>query len=128
VVPDLINTANKFDYSVESIPGENMFYPTATPEVFVMGQVGAAGAFSYKSHLRVKDYIAYANPTVTAKMNVATLIRNGKKKKVGFDVKPHPGDIIMVRSKPSFAVIVSTVSTALSLALTAVLIENTVKN
>lgn len=124
VVPDLVNLSSKFDYTVESIPGENMFYPTATPEVFVMGQVNSAGAFSYKSHLRVKDYVAYANPTVNAKMKNVTLIRNGKNKKVAFDSKPRPGDILMVKTKPSFALVVTTVSTALSLALTAVLIQS----
>lgn len=128
VVPDIVNNPKKFDYSVENIPGENLFYPTSTPTVFVSGQVAMAGSFPYKSHLRVKDYVAYASPTPMARLSGVRVIRNGKKMKMNVDDRPIPGDILMVKTKMSTGAIVTAVSTAMSIVLTGLLLEATLQD
>lgn len=128
VVPDMINNPKDFDYKVETIPGENHFYPTATPSVFVVGQVSQPGPFPYKSHLQVRDYVAYAGPAQTANMRYVTLVRHGKRKKVSFDNKLHSGDIIMVKGKINYGLVVGSLSTVLSLTLTSLLVENTLRS
>lgn len=128
IVPDVINNSKDFDYKVETIPGENHFYPTATPNVFVAGQVMQPGPFPYKSHLLVRDYVAHAGPTQTANLRQVTLIRDGKRQRVAFNEKLHSGDIIMVRNKLNYTLVIGTVSTLLSVTLTALLLENTLKN
>lgn len=128
VIPDIINNPKAFDYSVELIPGENTFYPTSTPTVFVLGSVQQSGSFPYKAHLRVKDYVSYASPTTDARLKTVTLIRNGKKERFQFDQKPIPGDILVVKSKPNFTVLLSSVSTVLSVILTAILVKENLAN
>jgi protein involved in polysaccharide export with SLBB domain len=128
IIPDIVNNPSKFDYTVESIPGENLFYPTSTPNVFVMGQVGLAGSFPYKTQLRIKDYLASASPTPQAKMDTVSLIRNGKRMTARFDEKPIPGDILLVKSKLSVGTIVAALSTTLTLALTTLLLRDQLKN
>lgn len=128
VVPDILNNPENFDYSVETIPGENAFYPTSTPSVFVLGSVNQSGSYPYKSQLRVKDYISYASPLPSANLKSVQLIRGGKKRRLNFDEKPIPGDIVVVRDKIRTSVIVSTVSTAMSLVLTGLLLESSLKN
>lgn len=128
IIPDIVNNPSKFDYTVESIPGENLFYPTSTPNVFVMGQVSQAGSYPYKSQLRVKDYIAYASPSPQARLNRVTLIRDGKRTPLRFDEKPIPGDILVVKSKISVGVIVTALSTAMTLVLTTLLLKSQLEN
>lgn len=124
IVPDIINNPKKFDYSVESIPGEKLFYPTSTPNVFVMGQVTQAASYPYKSQLRVKDYIAYASPSPSALLKNVTLIRDGKRSLLRFDEKPIPGDILVVKSKISVGSIVTVATSALTLTLTILLLKD----
>lgn len=128
VVPDIVNSKNKFDYRVETIPGEHLFYPTATPEVFVMGQVAQPGAYPYKSHLTIKDYMSYAAPATTAKLNRVTIVRNGKKLKAKYDSHVYAGDIIIVKEKVTFKGIITTVASSLSVVLTGLLLYTTIKN
>ena len=128
VVPDVINNPDDFDYKVETIPGENHFYPTATPSVFVVGNVSQPGPYPYKSHLLVRDYISYASPSPIANMRNASLIRDGKKRRVKFDDKLKAGDTVMVRGKLNYGLVIGSVSTVLSLALTSLLLENTIRN
>lgn len=124
IIPDIINDPKKFDYTVETIPGENLFYPTSTPNIFVMGSVTQAGPYPYKSHLRIKDYVAYASPSPQARLNNVTLIRNGKRSPLRFDEKPIPGDILVVKSKLSIGTIITAVSTVLTLTLTTLLLRD----
>lgn len=128
IVPDIINDPKNFDYKVETIPGEQHFYPTATPNVFVVGNVIQPGAYPYKSHLQVKDYVAYAGPNVDASLKNVTLTREGKQKRLKFNDTLNAGDIIMVRGRPNYTKTVTIVSTALSVVLTALLLEQTVRN
>jgi protein involved in polysaccharide export with SLBB domain len=128
VVPDIVNDPKKFDYSVETLPGENLFYPTATPNVFVVGAVGQAGAFPYKSHMKVGDYVAYASPTPQAQIRAVTRIRDGQRARMEIDEKPNPGDILIVKSRVSVGAIVTAVSTALSLTLTMLLLRDQLRN
>lgn len=128
VVPDMINDPKKFDYTVESIPGENLFYPTATPSIFVLGQVSQAGSYPYKSHLRIKDYVSYASPTPQARLNKVQLIRDGKKMNLKFDERPNPGDILVIKSKYNPLNTVTVVSTLMSFVLTTLLLKATLEN
>ena len=128
VVPDIINNPDNFDYSVETIPGENAFYPTSTPSVFVLGAVNQSGSYPYKSQLKVKDYISYASPLPTSNLKSVHLIRDGKHRRLKIDEKPIPGDILVVKDRVRVSAIVATVSTAMSLVLTGLLLEATLKN
>lgn len=125
VVPDVINVAKKFDYSVESIPGENLVYPTSVPDVFVIGAVTQPGAYPYKSHFTVKDYIGYAGPSEIAKLRSVVVMREGKKKHRKLSDKVYAGDVIIVKEKnvDSFMKYVGIASTILSVTLTALLLE-----
>jgi len=128
IVPDIINNPKNFDYKVETIPGEQHFYPTATPNVFVVGKVLQSGAYPYKSHLQVKDYVAYAAPESDANLKNVTLIRNGKRKRTEFNDTLQAGDIISVRGRPNYTKSVTILSTALSVVLTALLLDQTIRN
>ena len=126
VIPDIVTSNKKFNYSIESIPGENIFYPTSTPEVFVMGEVNTPGAYPYKSHLVAKDYIAYSGPKADAKLRSVTVVRNGKRSRLKFDGNVQAGDILIVKPKIRYTTILTTVSTSLSVVLTAIILNNNI--
>lgn len=128
VIPDIVNGAQNFDYSVESIPGENLFYPTATPEVFVMGEVIQPGPFPYKSHLKIKDYVAYAAPSADAKLKSITVVRNGKRKRLKFHSDVQAGDILIVHTKAKAGTIIATTSAAVTLILSTFLLEREIRS
>jgi protein involved in polysaccharide export with SLBB domain len=124
VIPDIINNPADFDYSVETIPGENIVYPTATPNIFVVGKVIQPGPYPYQAHLKVKDYMSYAGPAPGSQLKSATIIRNGKKIRAKLEDSPKPGDIIRVRSTVSYSTVLGTFSTLLSLTLTILILED----
>jgi len=125
IIPDLLNNTKKFDYSIETLPGENIFYPTARPDVFVVGAVSTAGAFPYKSHLTVKDYVGYAGATEESRLSKVSLVRNGKRRNVAMNTSLQPGDMIIVKTRQinNVNTIVGFASAIIGLTLSTVLIK-----
>ncbi len=99
IVPDVINSKEKFDYSVESIPGENLVYPTAVPEVFVLGAVRSPGPYPYKSHFRAKEYIGYAGASANAKLRRIKVVRDNKRKNITLDGNVEAGDVLIIKPR-----------------------------
>lgn len=130
VIPDVMNSEKKFDYSVETIPGENLIYPTSVAEVFVIGSVENPGPYKYKSHLTVKDYIGFAGANSDANLNSVMILREGKKKRQRLSAKVQAGDVLMVKEKGlnQFVSYLSIASTLLSVTLSAIVLQDVLKN
>ncbi len=130
VVPDVINANNKFDYSVETIPGENMVYPTSVANVFVIGAVVSPGPLPYQSQLQVKDYIGLAGANADSNSRHVSILRGSKR--VGSDVfaKAQAGDVIVVKQRGASQTqkYLSIVSVIASLAMTGILIDSRLSN
>lgn len=125
IVPDVVTANKTFDYSVESVPGENFVYPTSVPDVFVVGAVLQPGAYPYKSHLLVKDYVGFAGASGDASLKSVHITRDGKKERFKLGDQVQAGDIIVVKQKASKDVTtyVSIASALVSAALSAVVIR-----
>lgn len=125
IVPDLINAKSKFDYTIETIPGEKTVYATSLPQVFVVGAVQKTGPYPYKSHLTIKDYIGLSGALTATKWRSVKVLREGKYKRVKIDSHPQSGDIIMVRENEYNKIIgyMGVASTALSVVLTAFILS-----
>ncbi len=129
IVPDVVNMDKKFDYSVESIPGENIVYPTSVPDVFVIGSVAVPGPFPYKSHLTIKEYIGFAGAGASSNLHSVTVFRNGKKKRYKLGDKVYAGDVIIVKDRgfETFLKYVGIASTLMSVTLTALVLRSELK-
>lgn len=129
VLPDVINATKKFDYSVETIPGANLIYPTSVAQVFVIGAVTNPGPYYYKSHFTVKDYVGFAGANADANVHSVLVFRDGKKKRQKFSSKTQAGDVIIVREKGfnQFLTALGVVSTILSLTLSTLVLRDSLK-
>lgn len=129
IVPDVVNANRRFDYTVETLPGENFIYPTSVPDVFVVGSVMQPGPFPYKSHLLVKDYVGFAGASGDASLRYVSVTHDGKKKRLKLDGKVEAGDIIVVKQKASkdATTYISIASALVSVALSAVVIREYTK-
>lgn len=128
--PDRINKAENFDFSTETIPGENAVYPTSVPDVFVIGAVSAPGPYPYKSHLTVKDYVGFSGATQDAKLSRVKIFRDGKKKTYTMNSKVQAGDVIIVKPKALTEVMkyVGIISTVMGVTLTALILKDTIRD
>lgn len=129
IVPDKINSAKKFDYSVEAIPGENIVYPTSVPDVFVIGSVSAPGPYPYKSQFTIKDYLGFSGATADASFRSVVVIRDGEKKRKKLYESANAGDVIIVKQKGinEFLKYVGIASTLMSVTLSAIVLRDVVK-
>jgi protein involved in polysaccharide export with SLBB domain len=129
VVPDIINATKKFDYSVETIPGGNMVYPTSVAEVFVIGSVENPGPYPYKSHLTAKDYVGFAGANADANVRSVVVFRDGKNKRQKFSSKMQAGDVIIVKEKGfnQFLSALGIASSVLSLTLSTLILRDALK-
>lgn len=127
VVPDVINGSDNFDYTVESIPGENLVYPTAVPEIYVIGAVSAPGPYPYKSHLTVKDYLGFAGAGATSRLRSVKILREGKRVRKKMSDKVQAGDVVIVYEKSGiqFLQYLGVASTVMSVTLTAIVFRDT---
>lgn len=130
IIPDVINAQKNFDYTIETLPGENHVYPTSTPDVYVMGAVNRSGPYKYKSQLTIKDYLGFAGAAPNAKLRSFKVIRDGKTKRMKLSDSVVAGDIIMVREKnlDTFVKYLGIASTILGVTLSAIVIKDVVKN
>ena len=87
--------------------------------------MATAGAFPYKSHLTVKDYIGYAGATDQSRLSKAGLVRNGKRRSVALNTSLQPGDMIIVKTRQmnNVSTIVGFASAIIGLTLSTVLIK-----
>lgn len=130
IVPDVINANKRFDYSLETIPGENLVYPTSVADVFIMGAVLTPGPYPYKSHLTVKDYVGFAGAQSNAHLHSVKILREGKKKRKRMDGQVQAGDVIIVREKNTdmFVKYLGIASTILSVTLSTIVIREYMKD
>jgi len=130
IIPDVINAEKDFDYSVETIPGEHIVYPTSVPDVFVIGAVSLPGPYPYKSHLTVKDYVGFSGASANAYLRSVKVLRNGKKKRLRMYSKIQAGDVIIVREKSLelFLKYVGIAATILSVTTSAIVFQDFVRN
>lgn len=130
IVPDVINANSTFDYAVESIPGENLVYPTAIPDVFVIGTVRQPGPYPYKSHLTVKDYLGYAGASEEANLRSVIILRDGKKRRKNLYAKVQQGDVIIVKQKSmnQFFKYLGIAATLMSFTLSVIVFKDTLGN
>lgn len=130
VVQDIINAGKPFDYSVESIPGENLVYPTSLPDVFVIGAVGSPGPYPYKAHLKIKDYVAFAGAGRDSHLGSVKVLRNGKKKRRKLHDKVQAGDVIIVRERnfEVFLKYLGVASTIMSFTTSTILFKEFIEN
>lgn len=125
IVPDVLNANKRFDYSIETLPGENLVYPTSVADVFVIGSVLNPGPYPYKSQLTVKDYVGFAGAQSNAHLSNVKILRNGKKKGKRLDAQVDAGDVIIVREKNTdqFVKYLGIASTILSVTLSTIVIR-----
>lgn len=101
-VPSVITAEHDFDYNVEEIPGEEVFYPSAEDRVFVLGGVHQPGPYAFTPYRSVNQYLTLAGGTTQlSKPRKLYVIRSdGKKVKLSSRsekvVHINPGDTIMI--------------------------------
>ncbi|MBF0107179.1 MAG: hypothetical protein HQM16_17855 [Deltaproteobacteria bacterium] len=130
IVPDTINAKGDFDYTVEAIPGEQHVYPTANPEVYVIGAVMTPGPFPYKSHLTIKDYLGFAGATPYANLNRVKIISNGKRKSKKLYDRVNAGDVVVVKERnlDQFLKYLGIATTLMTTTLFVITFKNTLQN
>jgi protein involved in polysaccharide export with SLBB domain len=130
IVPDIINMNKEFDYSVESMPGENIVYPTSVANIFVIGAVNEPGSYPYKSHLTIKNYLGFAGASANANLRSVRILRNGKRVRKRLHGKVQSGDVIIVREKGlnKFLGYLSIASTLIGVTLSTIVLKDVISN
>lgn len=100
VVPHLLLSKKKFDYNVNRVPGDNIFYPTVNDNVYVIGAVLQPGAYAFQPSFDYQDYVSQAGPQNSASLRRAKLLKaNGKKVVLKKSTEINPGDTIIVPTR-----------------------------
>lgn len=100
VVPHILTDDKKFDYSVNRIPGDNIFYPTVDANVYVVGAVLTPGPLDFEPSFNYRQYVNMAGPTADAKRGHIKIVRsNGRKLMAKEDTVINPGDTLIVYQK-----------------------------
>ena len=97
-VSSVITARNEFDYNLESLPGEEPFYPSYEDRVFVLGGVTFPGAYPFSPYYTINQYISLSggiSDRGAPKFKVATI--DGVMKKVKGGYRVNPGDTIYVK-------------------------------
>jgi len=97
VVPSVITKGVEFDYNLETIPGDQVFYPSYEDRVFVLGGVAFPGAYPFSPYYTVSQYVTLAgglNDRGREKYRITPI--GGKSKRVGPDARVNPGDSVHV--------------------------------
>ncbi len=100
VVPNIITKDTKFDYNINSIPGDRVFYPSYEDRVFVLGGVAYPGAYPFSPYYTLSQYISLAgglSDRGANKFKVTDL--DGYTHKAHLNERVNPGDTIMVKEK-----------------------------
>ena len=100
IAPHILLAHKKFDYDIQRIPGDNLFYPTVNDSVYVAGAVSVAGPYPFRPSFTAKDYVSLAGPQNLASLGRLKIIStDGKKKSVSKMSAVNAGDTIIVPSK-----------------------------
>jgi len=100
LIPHVLTAQNKFDYTINRIPGDNIFYPTVNDKVNVIGAVVQPGPYSFRPNLNYMDYVGLAGPSNSANMrSIKVLNGEGERIAVKKVKEINPGDTIIVPSK-----------------------------
>lgn len=130
VIPHLLLSEKKFDYAVNRIPGDNIFYPTMDNNVYVVGAVLNPGAYTFQPNYSYKEYVNLAGPTRNIGVkSVKILRRDGSKVRVGKATLIQPGDTLVIpeqRFKPE--VMIALVSSVLSVTLSSLVLVDQLRN
>jgi len=129
VVPHILTADKEFDYDINRLPGDNIFYPSNDDNVYVIGAVSLPGPYSFQPHYNYKQYVNLAGPTHDAKMrSIKILHHNGKKVVASNKVIINPGDTIIIPQrywKPE--TVAGWLSTLASLTISTILISDRFK-
>lgn len=120
VVPHVLIADKKFDYNIQRLPGDNIFYPTINDNVYVAGAVSMPGPYGFQPSFSVSNYVSQAGPSDHASIKRVKIISpNGKKRTAKKTDQINPGDTIVVPSKAITASnFISWFGTLTSMALT----------
>lgn len=100
VIPHMLLANKKFDYNVQRIPGDNIFYPTINDSVYVIGSVHMPGPYTFQPNFNYQDYVGLAGPTNNASIKRTKILKaNGKKVRAKKKMEINPGDTIIIPSK-----------------------------
>lgn len=98
VVPNVITKDIEFDYNLETIPGDQVFYPSYEDRVFVLGGVAFPGAYPFSPYYTVSQYITLAGGLNDRGKEKYTLTPiDGVSKKAKPDDRVNPGDTVMIK-------------------------------
>lgn len=130
VVESPLSKNTTFDYSLESLPGEKVFYPTSQPIVYVSGAVSAPGAYPFKQFMTVKDYVGGAGISDIGKTRKPKIIRGNKTITAKLDDHLNPGDMIVIHRKTfsQFSTGLSLASSVLTITLSTILLNDRLKD
>lgn len=98
IVPNVITKDIEFDYNLETIPGDQVFYPSYEDRVFVLGGVAFPGAYPFSPYYTVSQYITLAgglNDRGKEKYRLTPI--GGKSRKTNPGERVNPGDTISVQ-------------------------------
>ncbi|MDO8462569.1 MAG: SLBB domain-containing protein [Deltaproteobacteria bacterium] len=124
VIPHMFIEKNKFDYNVEKLPGDNIFYPSYEERVFVLGGVNSPGPYDFSPYYSVRHYLTFARGTTKmAKKRIDVIRADGHIERAKPNMVINPGDSIVVAEKripPEgwISIFLGTASTVLGLTTT----------
>ncbi len=100
-IPNVITAQNEFDFNVESLPGEQPFYPSYEDRVFVLGGVKFPGAYPFSPHYNLSQYLSLAGGvSERGKVSKIKIIAPDGKVRKGVDgMVVNPGDSISVKER-----------------------------
>ena len=100
-IPNVITAQNEFDFNVESLPGEQPFYPSYEDRVFVLGGVKFPGAYPFSPHYNLSQYLSLAGGvSERGKVNKIKIIAPDGTIRKGVDgMVVNPGDSISVKER-----------------------------
>lgn len=127
VIPHILTSKKKFDYSLNRIPGDHIFFPTTDDNVYVIGAVNQPGPYAYQPTFSFRQYVNMAGPNQNAKLgNLKVILPNGRKVSVRKNQVIQPGDTIYIRERRwRTESILGLVASVLGITLTTIALKET---
>lgn len=129
-LPHILIQENSFDYKINKIPGDNIFYPSLNNNIYVVGEVSKPGPIQFRPNLTSLDYISLAGPMSTSNIKRSKVILKDGRKFLAKNVEIiNPGDTIIVPAKSfTFDKALTVLSTIASTTLSTVLVYDSVND
>lgn len=130
IVPHILIADKKFDYNVERIPGDNIFYPTINDSIYVIGAVTKPGPYPFQPQFGYLNYINQAGPDALASIRRSKVIGSDGMKRLARKLEDiNPGDTIIVPAKSvTFTKVLELVGDLTSTTLSSILIYDRIKD